>query len=313
MQKNDSLKTASDTHNRAQSVPVNRRTLKRPTREKVAVESTPIKVNVTEFTPKEIVAPETKTLSKEIIITGIKSASEEAEVKVAPEVKTVEAKVAPEAKIRPQPKHNINIAKVNSRMKARSVVAAPVARPSAKEIKEQAIKKALASATKHTPEKKEKTHLRFGAGRIILALSCAAVVVFAIVYFVNLNMPDMSLKVAAMQSGINATYPSYVPRGFNISNISSEDGKISLNFQNAETGDGFSIEEEESSWDSGALLTNYVKKEFNADYSSIREQGLTIYIDDNNAAWVNGGIVYKLKITSGTLTKKQLRSIAVSL
>lgn len=207
----------------------------------------------------------------------------------------------------------LNLNKVNDRMKARNTKAAPVARPSAQELKEQAIKKALASASHYNTEPKEKNKLHFGAGRVMLALSCAAVVVAAIVYFVNLNMPDMSLKVAAMQTGINATYPSYVPRGFNITNISSESGKISLNFHNTETGDSFIIDEEESSWDSSALLANYVKKAFNGDFTSVREQGLTIYIDDNNAAWVNGGIVYKLKITSGTLTKKQLRSIAVSL
>ena len=146
-----------------------------------------------------------------------------------------------------------------------------------------------------------------------LALTCAAAVVFAIVYFVNLNMPDISLKVAAMQSGIDASYPTYVPRDYSLSSITSENGKIVLDFSNNSTGDCFSITEEQSHWDSSALLSNFVKDEYGDNYTTIREQGLTIYISNSDAAWVNGGVVYKIKSVSGSLTKKQIRSIAVSL
>ena len=68
----------------------------------------------------------------------------------------------------------------------------------ARELKDRAIQKALSEAnrTKETEEKRIKNHFSFP--RIALALSCAAAAVFAIVYFVNLNMPDISLKVAAM-------------------------------------------------------------------------------------------------------------------
>ena len=204
-------------------------------------------------------------------------------------------------------------------------------KPTAKELKERAIEKALATAAKETTEKSGKKmseKIHFGIGRVLLALSCAAAAVFAIVYFVNLNMPDISLKVAAMQTGINASYPNYVPRDFSISSITSEEGKISLSFKNSTSGDEFVLNrlketgkpifliiliEEKSSWDSNALLTNYVKEEFGEDYTIVREQGLTLYTNASNAAWVNGGILYKIKITSGTLTNKQIRSIATSL
>lgn len=98
-----------------------------------------------------------------------------------------------------------------------------------------------------------------------------------------------------------------------MSDITSEDGKVILNFKNAGNGDTFSLTEENSSWDSNALLTNFVKDEYGEDYSIVREQGLTIYISGSDAAWVNGGVVYKLKTTAGMLTKKQISSIAVSL
>ena len=53
---------------------------------------------------------------------------------------------------------------------------------------------------------------------------------------------------------------------------------------------------------------------FGEDYTTVREQGVTIFISDrSDAAWVNGGILYKLTISSGTLTKKQIKNIALSL
>lgn len=190
---------------------------------------------------------------------------------------------------------------------------APVVRQTAQEIKQEAIQKALNAAAK-TPAKNEKdNHVHFGFKRVLLALVCASAAVFAIVYFVNLNAPNVPLKVAAMQTGIDASYPSYVPRDFSLSDITSEDGKITLNFKNNTTGDAFSLVEERSSWDSNALLNNYVRDEYGDDYITMREQGLTIYISNSNATWTNGGIIYKIKTLSGTLTKKQLKSIAVSL
>ena len=198
-----------------------------------------------------------------------------------------------------------------------------VSKVSAKELKDQAIKKALADASraandekvavKSRKTKKKAVNMHFGLGRVVLALACAAAAVFAIVYFVNLNMPDISMRVAAMQTGIDASYPGYVPRDFNLSDITSESGKVVLNFKNVNTGDAFSLIEEQSSWDSNALLTNFVKSEYGENYSVVREQGLTIYVSGSDAAWVNGGVVYKIDTTNGSLTKKQINTIATSL
>ena len=224
----------------------------------------------------------------------------------------------PKATVHPVQKAAIN------RIQTRSIAMPQMKKLTAKELKEQAIKKALANAEKISNGKQsgkkaqkddimDDVKMHFGLGRVVLALSCAAVAVLAIVYFVNLNMPDISLRVAAMQTGIDATYPGYVPRGFSLSGITSEDGKIILNFKSSESDDVFSLIEENSSWDSSALLTSFVKSEYGEDFSTVREQGLTIYIKDGNASWVNGGIMYKINAVSGSLTKKQICSIATSL
>ena len=92
-----------------------------------------------------------------------------------------------------------------------------------------------------------------------------------------------------------------------------ENEKVILDFRNVSEGGAFALTEEKSSWDSNALLNNYVRDEYSEEYSTIREQGLTIYMDNDKAAWVNGGIIYKIEVTAGSLTKKQIKSIAVSL
>ena len=86
-----------------------------------------------------------------------------------------------------------------------------------------------------------------------------------------------------------------------------------MTFTNSAIDSSFTLTEEKSSWDTNALLSNFVKEEYGENYTVIREQGLTIYISGSDAAWVNGGIVYKIDTTSGSLTNKQIRSIAVSL
>ena len=60
-------------------------------------------------------------------------------------------------------------------------------------------------------------------------------------------------------------------------------------------------------------LSNYVKDKYEDNYTAVREQGITLYISESDAAWVNGGVVYKIITKSGSLTNKQIRSIAVSL
>lgn len=312
MQKTDANQTARAAHRQVKSsTTLNRRYVKRPTR---GVDMTvPVKRSpkVSRFSSTSMSA--NRNASKSMSARSISSIT-----KAPSEMDALEAvKLHPIQKV------------ANERVKARIANTKPasssstmISKMTAKELKDQAIQKALASASSTTSEEKTKSKknaskkgikMHFGMGRVILAFSCAAVAVFAIVYFVNLNMPDISLRVAAMQTGIEASYPTYVPRDYSLTDITSEEGMITLNFRNANTGESFSLIEEKSSWDSNALQSNYVKNEFANDYTTIREQGLTIFIDNNRAAWVNGGVVYKLTAPNGVLTKKQIKTIATSL
>lgn len=155
-------------------------------------------------------------------------------------------------------------------------------------------------------------HRRGRVKRFALAFGVSTACVAAIAYFVTTNIPDISVRVAAMQTGVEASYPSYVPSDFSLNNIDSGDGKIILTFKTT-SGKSFSLIEEKSSWDSAALQRNYVQETWKDNYTTTHEQGITIFINEANAAWVNGGVLYKINADPGVLTKKQLRNIVTSM
>lgn len=151
--------------------------------------------------------------------------------------------------------------------------------------------------------KVSKKHLIFAVASSI----CCMGVLYATLKF---SMPDISAKVAAAQNG--ASYPSFVPRDFTARSASFQKNIFSLEFVGPDK-TRFTLDQEKLPWDSNALLNNYVKPTWGEQYDTIREQGLTIYMYQSNAAWVNGGTVYKLNTTSGSLSKKQLKNIITSL
>ena len=186
----------------------------------------------------------------------------------------------------------------------------------AKAVKDDAVKSALKSVatleSENKPTKSISTKRSLGAKKLLLAFGCAALAVGVVGYFVSVNTPDISVRVAAMQTGIDVTYPTYVPRGYSLSDIVSEDKKISMTFSSSDNA-SFTLSEEKSSWDNETLEASYVKQTWGNNYTSVREQGITIFISGSNATWVNGGILYKIETTGSSLTKKQIKSIVTSL
>lgn len=161
---------------------------------------------------------------------------------------------------------------------------------------------------------KETRHLKkHKSGRIILAFATSAACVIALAALVKINLPSISVKVAAVQTGVEASYPSYVPRDFNLAGVYTNDANsVIIEFMGPDD-KSFTLAEEKSSWDSNALLTNYVKGAYGTNYDTIREKGITIYVSYSNAAWVNNGTFYRITASSGILSKKQITNIVGSL
>lgn len=178
------------------------------------------------------------------------------------------------------------------------------------EVKDREIAKALAAETPKVHKKKfMRRHPKF-----ITIASISVVIAVAVAYIVYMNMPALSVSVAATQAGINATYPQYQPDGYSLSGpVTYTDGAVSINFA-ANTGSTkFDITQAKSSWDSTAVLENLVKKTAGDNYITSQERGLTIYTYGNgDAAWVNAGILYTI-VGDAPLSGDQIRHIATSM
>lgn len=198
---------------------------------------------------------------------------------------------------------------------------------SAKELKNEAISKALgltddgtvnqnlsdlyktATSSKRNAAKKSRSFFR--TRRFAVALSCALATVFTLGYFVNLNLPNIPARVAAMQAGFSVRYPAYIPQNYSLTSITSDkESKITIHLSDGKQ--RIVIKEERSTWDSQALLHNFVKKTWGNNFATTRDQGLTVYFSGSNAAWVNGGILYKIEANSD-VNRLQLHNIIYSL
>lgn len=227
---------------------------------------------------------------------------------------TVQADFARDEQIAPA--QDTRVAKVaKARMVARK--AAAPQQMSARELKDQAIQRALQkvsamSEEEQQQEKAQKQHF-WQRKKFVAAASMAVVSLVLLGYLVSVNLPDISVRVAAMHSGIEKAYPSYVPASYRLDGlVKEENGRITMAFKN-DRDQKFTLMEEKSSWDSEAVLMNYVEKNWGASYSIAKGQGLTIYVSDSNAAWVNGGVFYIIQDDSGSLSSSDLHDIAVSL
>lgn len=226
------------------------------------------------------------------------------------------AKAKPKQKetpMAPATQHPLQAA-VNQRLKKHRVTT-PATKVSAAELKQREIEKALKTVQSQPEEKPKAIRPKFSVGRIILALSCAAASVVAIVALINLNMPDLPIYAAAQNAGIDVIKPSFIPYGYTMSDITSGNKKVTINFKNSVENASFSVIEEKSSWDSTALLNNFVKETYE-DYSTITTNtGLKIYTSTNGAtwaAWVNKGTVFKISINGGSISQNQLLSFITS-
>ena len=217
-----------------------------------------------------------------------------------------------------EPAKDTKVAKIAKARFAARKAAAPK-QLSAQELKDRAIQQALRRVATMEDEEGDDLRVlrktkRFWEKKKVAVAAVAAVLSLVVLgYLVSVNLPDISVRVAAIHSGIDKSYPSYVPANYRLDGLAKEEkGRITLAFKN-DQGQRFSLVEEKSSWDSAAVLTNFVTEKWGDDYSVAKDQGLTIYISGSSAAWVNGGVFYLIIDESDALNSSDLHDIAVSL
>lgn len=188
---------------------------------------------------------------------------------------------------------------------------APEPHRTSQEIKRSAIHQAMANTSVNHAAPKKRLLKRHPRKISIVSASFAILLLGG--YLTYLNMPSLSVRVAAAQAGINASYPNYRPDGYSLNGtVGYSQGKVTMRFASNSGPAGFTINQTKSNWDSTAVLDNYVAPRAGASYIPYTERGLTIYTYGNNAAWVNGGILYTLE-GNAPLSSEQIRRIATSL
>jgi len=183
---------------------------------------------------------------------------------------------------------------------------------SSKELKELLIKERLAEVdTADAPKKKHRSWFRRQPKLTTILTSTLAILLLG-GYLTYINLPNISMRVAATRAGIAATFPSYNPDGYSFHGpITYSPGEVAIDFKSNTNNQNFTVDQKASNWDSQAVLDNLVNKETDS-YLTYQQQGLTIYAFNNKAAWVNGGLLYTIE-GSATLSSDQILHIATSM
>ncbi|HUC96223.1 MAG TPA: DUF4367 domain-containing protein [Candidatus Saccharimonadales bacterium] len=197
------------------------------------------------------------------------------------------------------------------RRNAKTTPLKPVVEKSAKDIKNDAIAEALNKATK---PKNPKNSFFIRNKKYINIFSICAALLIIVGCFIYINLDNISFQFANMQAGISATYPGYYPDGYSVDGpVSYSSDEVTINFR-ANTGDSkFTINQSKSLLDESALKIQ-VDQASNNQTSELQEGGLTVYAynDNNNAEWVNGGILYTIT-GNAKLSSDQILQIATNM
>lgn len=183
------------------------------------------------------------------------------------------------------------------------------------ELKEHLIKESMDRVDSSQADSAAKTrapkHSANRRPRTATILTSLAALVLLGGYLTYLNLPSLSIRVAATRAGVDASYPTYQPAGYSFAGpVAFSPGEVRVNFLSNTNDYNYTLVQRSSSWDSQAVLDNYVLQE-SEQYATLQERGLTIYLMNNKAAWVNGGVLYVID-GDAPLSSEQIQKIASS-
>lgn len=215
---------------------------------------------------------------------------------------------------RAQERNNPSARQLRQREYTKTTIQKNISQPivklkSAEELKNDAIHKALSQEI--LPEKKRipKRKSRFSHWASTFSVGLAVMLLGG--YLTYLSMPNISIKIAAIQSGIDAKYPGYKPDGYAMNGpIKFKDGEVAIKYAYADGSSEYTLTQQKSSWDSSAVKEHFSEKVSQPTTTII--DGLTIYSNGTHAAWVNRGILYQIDGNT-ELSSEQIQKIATSL
>ncbi len=128
------------------------------------------------------------------------------------------------------------------------------------------------------------------------SLAVASVVLAAMgAYIWYANYPKMAVKIAGSRAGLAASYPNFLPSSYKLSGaVAYGSGEVTYKLSSPSAPGPLTVTEHQTSWDSKSLDENFVKGQSD-NASTVNSQGLTVYLYNGKATWVNHGIWYTLE------------------
>ncbi|MGH7157622.1 MAG: hypothetical protein ACREGD_00890 [Candidatus Saccharimonadales bacterium] len=121
------------------------------------------------------------------------------------------------------------------------------------------------------------------------------------------NLGNIRITVASVQAGFSAQMPAYKPTGYVLGAVTTSSGNVSINFRSGEK--HYRLIQQPTNWNSQTLHDSIIAS---AGAKTIENHGRIIYIYDDVASWVSGGIRYDLT-GNAELDPQEVAAIAASL
>jgi hypothetical protein len=124
------------------------------------------------------------------------------------------------------------------------------------------------------------------------------------------NMSNIEVRLASVRVGFSVQLPNYAPTGYALTGGVQAKSKVAT--ATYRSGDSsYTLRQQTSDWDSQTLYDNVVAIS-SEQHDKLNASGQTVYVYGDNAAWVNGGVLYSLK-TDGNISSQEILSIASSI
>src|SRR5581483_2265331 len=104
------------------------------------------------------------------------------------------------------------------------------------------------------------------------------------------------IKAASMRAHLRAVAPSYQPVGYRMAGpAKAAAGSVQLTYQSGLNGSSYVIGQSPSDMTSSMVAHSVVPQGAAVQTSQVDGNTVYIYGSENNAAWVNNGVLYTIK------------------
>ena len=146
------------------------------------------------------------------------------------------------------------------------------------------------------------------------ALGVVLLIIVAGGVFAWQTIPQLSVKMAGLRAHLSAVVPSYKPDGYKLASpAKAVSGTVVVSYKSAaDPHQTYAVVEAQSNLTSPTVAQNVVPKGATVQTSQVNGNTVYIYGSDNDAVWVNNGVLYTIK-DSANLSSDELIKIVQGL